>query len=184
MSDKAVITCSLNGLLTDPKQHHVPVTPEEMAREAKATFDAGASVMHIHLRQQAPNKGHLPSWEVNVSREIQQAIREACPGVIINHTTGTSGPNYSGALDCVRETRPEMAACNAGSLNFLKVKSDNTWAWQPMQIRGQNRRKSPAARQDIPVFRRSAFETAFDRGCVIVAAAWPARYQPAIATFC
>ena len=54
MSDKAVITCSLNGLLTDPKQHHVPVTPEEMEREAKATFDAGASVMHIHLRQQAP----------------------------------------------------------------------------------------------------------------------------------
>src|SRR5216683_1803396 len=114
MSDKAVITCALNGVLTDPKQHHVPVTPEEMAREARAAFNAGASVMHIHLRQQAPNKGHLPSWEVSVSREIQQAIREACPGVIINHTTGTSGPNYAGALDCVRETRPEMAACNAG----------------------------------------------------------------------
>ena len=64
MSDKAVITCALNGVLTDPKQHHVPVTPEEMAREAKAAFDAGASVMHIHLRQQAPGKGHLPSWEV------------------------------------------------------------------------------------------------------------------------
>ena len=134
MSDKAVITCSLNGVLTDPKQHHVPVTPEQMAREAKAAFDAGASVMHIHLRQQAPGKGHLPSWEVAVSREIQQAIREACPGVIINHTTGTSGPNYQGALDCVRETRPEMAACNAGSLNYLKVKADNTWAWPPMMF--------------------------------------------------
>lgn len=131
MSDKAVITCALNGVLTDPKQHHVPVTPEEMAREAKAAFDAGASVMHIHLRQQAPGKGHLPSWEVDVSRAIQQAIREACPGVIINHTTGVVGPNYAGALDCVRETRPEMAACNAGSLNYLKVKADNTWAWPP-----------------------------------------------------
>ena len=105
-----------------------------MAREAKAAFNAGASVMHIHLRQQAPNKGHLPSWEVSVSREIQQAIREACPGVIINHTTGTSGPNYQGALDCVRETRPEIAACNAGSLNYLKVKADNTWAWPPMMF--------------------------------------------------
>ena len=69
-----------------------------------------------------------------VSKEIQQAIREACPGVIINHTTGTSGPNYQGALDCVRETRPEIAACNAGSLNYLKVKSDNTWAWPPMMF--------------------------------------------------
>jgi 3-keto-5-aminohexanoate cleavage enzyme len=134
MSDKAVITCALNGVLTDPKQHHVPVTPEEMAREAKAAFNAGASVMHIHLRQQAPDKGHLPSWEVSVSREIQQAIREACPGVIINHTTGTSGPNYQGALDCVRETKPEMAACNAGSLNYLKVKADNSWAWPPMMF--------------------------------------------------
>ena len=99
MSDKAVITCALNGVLTDPKQHHVPVTPEQMAREAKAAFDAGASIMHIHLRQQEPNKGHLPSWDVNVSSEIQQAIREACPGVIINHTTGTSGPHYQGALE-------------------------------------------------------------------------------------
>ena len=65
MSDKAVITCALNGVLTDPKQHNVPVTPEQMAREAKAAFDAGASIMHIHLRQQEPNKGHLPSWEVS-----------------------------------------------------------------------------------------------------------------------
>ena len=134
MGDKAVITCSLNGVLTDPKQHNVPVTPEQMAREAKAAFNAGASVMHVHLRQQEPNKGHLPSWDVSVSKEIQQAIREACPGVIINHTTGTSGPHYQGALDCVRETRPEIAACNAGSLNYLKVKSDNTWAWPPMMF--------------------------------------------------
>src|SRR5262249_56748961 len=99
--------------------------------EARAAFDAGASIMHTHLRQQAPNKGHLPSWEVSVSREIQQAIREACPGVIINHTSGVSGPNYSGALDCIRETKPEIAACNAGSLNYLKEKAGNTRAWPP-----------------------------------------------------
>ena len=59
MSNKAVITCALNGVLTDPKQHNVPVTPEQMAREAKAAFDAGASIMHIHLRQQAPNQRAL-----------------------------------------------------------------------------------------------------------------------------
>ncbi len=131
MSDKAIITCALNGVLTDPKQHPVPVTPEEMAREAKSAFDAGASVMHVHLRQQAAGKGRFPSWDVAVSKAIQQAIREACPGVIINHTTGVVGPDYAGALACVRETRPEMAACNAGSLNYLKVKADNTWAWPP-----------------------------------------------------
>ena len=80
MSDKAVITCALNGVLTDPKQHHVPVTPEEMAREAKAAFNAGASVMHIHLRQQAPNKGHLPSWEVSVSQRDPAGDPRGLPG--------------------------------------------------------------------------------------------------------
>lgn len=132
MSDKAIITCALNGVLTDPKQHNVPVTPKEMAREARAAFDAGASIMHIHLRQQEPGKGHLASWDVQVSKDIQQAIREACPGVIINHTSGQSGPDYQGPLDCIRLTKPEVAACNAGSLNYLKVKADNTWAWPPM----------------------------------------------------
>ena len=132
MTDKAVITCALNGVLTDPRQHHVPVTPEEMAREAKAAYAAGASVMHIHLRQQGEGKGHLPSWDVELSKQVQQAIRDACPGVIINHTTGVVGPEYSGPLACIRETKPEIAACNAGSLNYLKLKADGSWAWPPM----------------------------------------------------
>src|ERR1700754_3620286 len=96
MSDKAVITCALNGVLTDPKQHNVPVTREQMAREARAAFDAGASVMHVHLRHQAPGKGHLRSWERGFSKEIQQASREACAGVIINHTTAAWGRHYEG----------------------------------------------------------------------------------------
>ena len=132
MSDKAVITCALNGVLTDPRQHNVPVTPEQMAREARTAYDAGASVMHIHLRAQGEGRGHLPSWDVALSRAVSQAIREACPGVLINHTTGVAGPDYGGPLACLRETRPEIAACNAGSLNYLKLKADGSWAWPPM----------------------------------------------------
>lgn len=132
MTDKAVITCALNGVLTDPRQHHVPVTPQEMAAEARAAYDAGASVVHIHLRQQAPGKGHLPSWDVALSKAVQAAIRDACPGIIINHTSGVVGPEYAGALACIRETRPEIAACNAGSLNYLKLRADGAWAWPPM----------------------------------------------------
>ena len=93
MPTKAIITCALTGVLTDPRQHPVPVTPEEMAREAKAAYDAGASVMHVHFRQQAPGKGHLPSWEPQVAVAIMTAIREACPGVILNQSTGTIGPS-------------------------------------------------------------------------------------------
>jgi len=131
MSDKAVITCALTGMLTDPKQHPVPVTPEEMAREARAAFDAGAAVMHVHFRQQGPGKGHLPSWEPELAATIMQAIRDACPGVILNESTGTIGANISGPLACLRAVRPEIAACNAGSLNYLKVRADGTWACPP-----------------------------------------------------
>lgn len=129
---KAILTCAVNGVLTDPARHNVPVTPAEMAAEARRAYDAGATVMHIHLRQQGPGQGRLASWDVALSRDVQAAIRDACPGVIINHTTGVVGPDYQGALDVVRETRPEMAACNAGSLNYLKIRSNGEWAWPPM----------------------------------------------------
>jgi uncharacterized protein (DUF849 family) len=128
---QAIITCALTGVLTDPKQHPVPVTPEEMAREAKAAFDAGAAIMHVHFRQQAPGKGHLPSWEPEVATTIMQAIRDACPGVILNQSTGTMGPGIKGPLACLEAVKPEIAACNAGSLNYLKTKTDGSWAWPP-----------------------------------------------------
>jgi uncharacterized protein (DUF849 family) len=131
-SSKVVVTCALTGVLTDPAQHHVPVTPAEMAREARAACDAGASVVHVHFRQQAPGKGHLPSWEPEVALEIAEAIRDACPGIVFNQSTGVVGPDISGPIACMRAIRPEIAAANAGSLNYLKVRSDGRWAWKPM----------------------------------------------------
>jgi uncharacterized protein (DUF849 family) len=74
----------------------------------------------------------LPSWDPQVALDCTQAMREACPGLIINQTSGVVGPDYQGAIDCLRATKPEMAACNAGSLNYLKVRSNGTWAWPPM----------------------------------------------------
>jgi uncharacterized protein (DUF849 family) len=131
MTDKAIITCALTGVLTDPRQHPVPVTPEEMAREARAAWDAGAAIVHVHFRQQGPGRGHLPSWEPEVALAIMQAIGEACPGVILNQSTGKVGIDIAGPLACLETVRPEIAACNAGSLNYLKVKADGSWAWPP-----------------------------------------------------
>jgi uncharacterized protein (DUF849 family) len=130
--DKAVVTCALTGVLTDPRQHPVPVTPEQMAREAKRAYDAGAAVVHVHFRRQEEGRGHLPSWEPEVATRIIEAIREACPTILINQSTGTVGPDIDGPLACLRAVRPEIAACNAGSLNYLKVKADGSWAWPPM----------------------------------------------------
>ena len=130
--DKAILTCALTGVLTDPAQHPVPVTPAQMAAEARDAFNAGASVMHVHVRQQGVGMGHLPSWDPDVMEEVVGAIRDACPGVIINLTTGVVGKDISGPLDCIRRIKPEIAACNAGSLNYLKIKDNGQWAWPPM----------------------------------------------------
>ena len=130
--DKAILTCALTGVLTDPRQHPVPVTPAQMVAEARDAFNAGAAIMHVPLRQQEPGKGHLPSWDPDVAAAIVDAIREACPGVIINLTTGVIGQDISGPAACIRRVKPEIAACNAGSLNYLKLKEDGTWAWPPM----------------------------------------------------
>jgi uncharacterized protein (DUF849 family) len=126
------LTCALNGVLTDPRQHNVPVTPAECAASAREAYDAGASVIHIHFRRQEIGMGHLPSWDPQIAEEICAAIRDACPGILINQTTGTVGKDIAGPLACMRAVKPEIAAANAGSLNYLKLKADGTWAWPPM----------------------------------------------------
>jgi uncharacterized protein (DUF849 family) len=129
---KAVITCALTGVLTDPRQHPVPVTPAEMAREARDAFSAGASIMHVHFRAQEPGQGQWPSWDPAIALAIVDAIRDACPGVIINQSTGVIGPEIDGPVACLRALKPEIAACNAGTLNYLKIRGDGKWAWPPM----------------------------------------------------
>ena len=76
--------------------------------------------------------GQMPSWDPDVAESVVNAIRDACPGVIINLTTGVVGKDIFGPLDCIRRVKPEIAACNAGSLNYLKIKEDGQWAWPPM----------------------------------------------------
>jgi uncharacterized protein (DUF849 family) len=132
MPDNAILSCALTGVLTDPRQHPVPVTPPQMAAEARDAFNAGASIMHVHLRRQEPDQGHLPSWDPEVAAAVSDAIRAACPGVIINLTTGVVGKDVSGPVACIRRVAPEIAACNAGSLNYLKIRDNGQWAWPPM----------------------------------------------------
>lgn len=132
MANRAIITCALTGVLTDPRRHPVPVTPAELAAEARAAWNEGAVCMHVHFRDQAPGRGHLPSWDPALAREVAQSLRDACPGVILNFTTGVPGRDQSGPIACLRAARPEIAACNAGSLNYLKLRADGSWAWPPM----------------------------------------------------
>jgi len=131
-SDKAILTCALTGVLTDPKRHPVPVTGEEMAAAARQAYDAGAAIVHVHFRNQSPGMGHMPTWDPEVAGPIAEAIRAACPDIIFNMSTGVMGPDIAGPLACMRRIKPEIAACNSGSLNYLKARRNGTWAWPPL----------------------------------------------------
>ena len=153
--DKVVVTCSINGVLTDPTKFKVPVTPDEMAASCLDAYNAGASVAHIHFRDQRTGKGHFPTWEPDVAAAIAAAIRERVPDMLLNFTTGTMGdgrehPPHSfanafgggplgpekGPISCLDAAvvLPEMAALNSGSLNYLRTKKDSTWAWEPLMF--------------------------------------------------
>lgn len=129
---KVVLTCALTGVLTDPVHHPVPVTPEQMADQAEQAWNAGATVVHLHFRDQRPNRGLLPSWDPVVAKAISDAIRDRCPQLLQNFSTGVVGPDISGPLACLEAGRPEMAALNAGTLNYLKLRNNGEWAWPPM----------------------------------------------------
>lgn len=130
--EKAIVTCAVTGVLTDPKQHPVPVTVEQMAASAREAYDAGAAVVHLHFRRQEAGLGHLPTWDPEVCAAICDAVRSACPGIIINMSTGVVGPDITEPINAMRRIKPEIAACNAGTLNYLKTRSDGSWAWPPM----------------------------------------------------
>ncbi|MBF2052286.1 MAG: 3-keto-5-aminohexanoate cleavage protein [Candidatus Sericytochromatia bacterium] len=132
MADKVILTCALNGVLTDPQTHPVPVTAEQMAAAAAEAYNTGASVVHCHFRQQAPGKGALPSWDPELVAACCEAIKARVPEILLNLSTGIVGADISGPLACLERVRPELAALNAGSLNYLKTRRDGSWAWPPM----------------------------------------------------
>jgi uncharacterized protein (DUF849 family) len=128
---KVVVTCALTGLLTDPARFNVPVTPQEMADAAEQSYNAGASVLHCHFRDQEPGMGAFPTWDLKTVGDILSAIKERVPDIIICMSTGVLGDDISGPVGCLETFKPELAACNAGSLNYLKIRKDGNWAWPP-----------------------------------------------------
>ena len=130
--DKIVVTCAVTGVLTDPKKFNVPVTPDEMADATKQAYDQGASIVHTHFRSQKPGAGAFPTWDLTEVGDILAAIRTRVPEIIICMSTGVVGSDISGPVACLEAFEPEVAACNAGSLNYLKIRKNGEWAWPPM----------------------------------------------------
>lgn len=107
------LTGGVHGKELNP---NLPETPDEQAAHALEARKAGASIVHVHARD--PNKGYAsPSTNPDDYRKINKKIRELCPDVIINNTTG------GGLGDLTTEARmgslfadPEVASLNLGPL--------------------------------------------------------------------
>src|SRR3954469_4794870 len=89
MNGKTIITCAVTGNLTKPEQTpHLPITPQHIADECLVAARAGASAVHIHVRD--PQSGR-PSMDVALYRDVMQRIRAHDQQLIINLTTGPGG---------------------------------------------------------------------------------------------
>jgi 3-dehydrocarnitine:acetyl-CoA trimethylamine transferase len=87
--DKVIITCAVTGNLTTPEQTpHLPITPEQIAEACLGAADAGAAVVHIHVRD--PLTGR-PSMLLDHYADVVQRIRAHNPELILNITTGPGG---------------------------------------------------------------------------------------------
>jgi len=86
---KTIITCAVTGNLTKPEQHPgLPITPEQIANASLEAAQAGAAVVHIHVRD--PRSGR-PSMDLDLYRQVIERIRAVDADLIINLTTGPGG---------------------------------------------------------------------------------------------
>jgi 3-keto-5-aminohexanoate cleavage enzyme len=111
--DPLIITCAIDGGIQGKESNAaIPETPEEIAEQAYQAYNAGASMVHIHARD--PEKLWDTTLDPAVCAEVNRLVRERCPDLIINNTTGggpttTMEDRFKGL-----DARPEMASLNMG----------------------------------------------------------------------
>ncbi len=124
---KLIINLAPTGMIpTKTLTPHVPVTPREIIDDALQCAALGASMIHIHARDQDGN----PSFRKDIFQEIFRGIRQKAPELILIATT--SGRTYgeyeqrSQVLELTGDARPDMASLTLSSLNFNKIASVNS----------------------------------------------------------
>ena len=129
--DKLIISCCICGAeVTKENNPAVPYTVEEIVREAKSAYEAGAALIHLHVRWD----DGTPTQDKGRFQEMVDAIRKECPDVIIQPSTG--GAVGMTDLERLQSTEivptPEMATLDCGTCNFggdeIFINTDNTIA--------------------------------------------------------
>ncbi len=125
--EKLIITAAICGAeVTKENNPSVPYTVEEIGREAEAAYKAGASIIHLHVRED----DGTPTQDKERFRVCIEEIKRRCPDVIIQPSTGGAvGMSDEERLQPV-ELLPEMATLDCGTLNFggdeIFVNTENT----------------------------------------------------------
>ncbi len=113
---KRIITAALTGAIHTPSMSpYLPVTPKQIIEDAVRSYEAGASIVHIHVRD--PETG-LPNADQNIYREIAENIRKQCNVVMCFTTGGKLGEPVENRVRVASNLKPELTSLNAGSLNF------------------------------------------------------------------
>ncbi|MHA1147100.1 MAG: 3-keto-5-aminohexanoate cleavage protein [Promethearchaeota archaeon] len=116
-NNKVVISAALAGAATTKDQNpNVPYTAEEFGDEAKKCYDAGAAIVHLHIRD--PEKG-IPTPDIDLIRAALKNIKEKAPDIIINLSTAISAvATDRERIMPVRTFQPPVASLNTNSMNF------------------------------------------------------------------
>jgi len=140
--DKVIITCAVTGNQTTPDMTpHLPITPEQIADACLGAAEAGAAIVHIHVRDPATG---MPSMELAYYRDVVERIRRKNNSLLLNITTGPGGrfapsehdPKIAGPntnlmlpekrVEHIAALRPEICTLDLNTMTFGKEVVINT----------------------------------------------------------
>lgn len=114
MSTPVIITVAITGAVPRKADNPaVPVTPSEQIESTHEAFEAGASLVHIHVR----NPDQSPGSDPELYGQVQEGVRKHCPGMIVQFSTGGRGRDQA-ARGAMLHLKPDMASLATGSVNF------------------------------------------------------------------
>ncbi len=119
MAKKLIITAALCGAGTTKAQTpYVPITPEEIAADAVACAKAGASVIHLHVRDDNGKNTMETNRFVEVVQKVRQALADENLDAVLNLTTSGSAFTEEMRVAHLPVLMPEMCSYDPGSMNW------------------------------------------------------------------